>query len=472
VQSFRLYPATSLSCQSKADERLNKTEDSHVRYVVVSANSVPKIPFTQEQNSQLIVLMEQIRGNAAQPASYLDPVARSDQEYAMETWLDENAVPDPWEIAPILVTLGYNPDGLATFSTVFSADQLPLIIHSLGATYDAYHLLNEISQGAGRISEIVKALKSYAYLDQAPVQDVDIHQGLDNTLLILRHKLAKINVVRAYNPQLPHIQAYGSELNQVWTNIIDNAADALEKTSSPQITLRTSFQGDWIQIEIEDNGPGIPESIQSRIFDPFFTTKPPGKGTGLGLEITYNIIVNKHRGDIKVFSQPGKTVFRVELPVSVDSQASLPKPVEAAPDSDQAWLKKVLENIHTIAVVGISSNPDRPGNSVPAYLQAQGYRIIPVNPNLESILGEKAYPDLLSIPEKVDAVQIFRRIEDVPPIVEQAIQIGAKVVWMQEGIVHNQAAELAKNAGLTVVMDHCMRAVHRRVFRSKLGNEA
>jgi predicted CoA-binding protein len=124
-----------------------------------------------------------------------------------------------------------------------------------------------------------------------------------------------------------------------------------------------------------------------------------------------------------------------------------------------------LQDYHTIAVVGISSKPDKPAYSVPAYLQSKGYKIIPVNPNLDEVLGEKAYPDLLSVPEKVDIVEIFRRIEDVPPVVEQAIQIGAKVVWMQEGIVHEQACEQARHAGLIVVMDTCMRATHRRLLR-------
>ena len=184
----------------------------------------------------------------------------------------------------------------------------------VAATYAMHLLIAEIGQGAGRISDIVKALKSYAYLDQAPVQDVDLHEGIDNTLLILRSKLKGIDVRREYASDLPKIEAHGSELNQVWTNLIDNAADALDGRGT--ITLRTRTEGEWAVVDVEDDGPGIPPEIQSRVFDAFFTTKPPGKGTGMGLDITYNIVVYKHRGDIRLESEPGMTRFSVWLPLN------------------------------------------------------------------------------------------------------------------------------------------------------------
>ena len=188
----------------------------------------------------------------------------------------------------------------------------------LNATYVIYNLLTEIGQGAGRIAGIVKALKSYTYLDQAPVQAVDVNEGLDDTLLILRSKLKTgISVRREYSQDLPRIQAYGSELNQVWTNLIDNAVDAMG--GQGEITLRTRKEGESVVVEVEDDGPGIPEDIQARIFDAFFTTKPPGKGTGLGLDISYRIVVDKHRGDMKVISQPGRTIFQVRLPLDLDA---------------------------------------------------------------------------------------------------------------------------------------------------------
>ena len=195
----------------------------------------------------------------------------------------------------------------------FQTDASIAIIPWLVATYDIFNLLTEINQGADRISEIVKALKSYTYLDQAPIQAVDVNEGLDNTLIIMRSKLKDgVSVRREYDPNLPKIQGYGSELNQVWTNIIDNAVDAMG--GKGEITIRTRDGGNCIYVEIEDNGPGIPEEIQARIFDPFFTTKPVGKGSGLGLDISYSIIVNRHRGELRVFSQPGKTCFQARIP--------------------------------------------------------------------------------------------------------------------------------------------------------------
>ena len=426
-------------------------------------SALTHLVLTSQAQAALDTLIEQTRQVAGQPPVYLSPLERSDQEYEIEGWLEDHAIENAWEIAPTLVTLGFDLSRIAEFGSKFESEQLPTIVGWLGALYATYNLVNDIGQGASRISEIVKALKSYAYLDQAPVQEVDIHQGLDNTLLILRHKLTRLKVVREYDPELPYIQAYGSELNQVWTNFIDNAADALENSPSGQIILRTQTKNNCVWIDVEDNGPGIPTEIQSRIFDPFFTTKPPGKGTGLGLEISYNIIVNKHRGEIKVFSQPGKTLFRVILPVNFESADLAPVSTELQTDNDDARLLRILALPKTVAVVGFSSKMDRPAYSVPEYLSRKGYRIIPVNPMLTEGLGEKAYPDLLSIPEKVDIVEIFRRSEDVPAIVEQAIKIGAKVIWMQEGIVNEQAVEMARHAGLEVVTDLCMRATHRRL---------
>jgi len=261
-------------------------------------------------------LAERARLHAPKPAM-LDAVARSDRQYELETWLEEQGVEEAWELAPTLVDLDYDESSLAELLARFDHEQLGLVIRWLYATYTVYNLLSEIMQAAGRISEIVKALKSYAYLDQAPIQNVDIHEGMDSTLLILRNKLkAGIRVVREYSPGLPKIHGYGSELNQVWTNLIDNAIDALD--GQGQITLRTRQEGDWVVVEVEDNGPGISPDILPRIFDPFFTTKPPGKGTGLGLDISFNIVVNKHRGDIRVTSHPGQTNFQVWLPLNFE----------------------------------------------------------------------------------------------------------------------------------------------------------
>jgi signal transduction histidine kinase len=207
---------------------------------------------------------------------------------------------------------------LDRISQLFGMESLPRILDVLCSWFTINKLIRSVGLGAGRISEIVKALKSYAYLDQAPVQNVDVHQGLEDTILILGNKLKSgITIKREYAPNLPIIQAYGSELNQVWTNLIDNAIDAMGEQGV--ITLRTRAQDKWVVVAVEDNGEGIPEEIQSRVFDPFFTTKPPGVGTGLGLDISYNIVVQKHKGNINLSSQPGKTVFEVWLPVNFEN---------------------------------------------------------------------------------------------------------------------------------------------------------
>ena len=205
------------------------------------------------------------------------------------------------------------------------------------------------------------------------------------------------------------------------------------------------------------------EEIRDEIFSPFFTTKPVGKGTGLGLNISYKII-EKHSGEVKVFSKPGKTRFQVSLPVDFNKIDSGNSAQVNSYSSDDVKLRRILETTKSVAVVGISDKEDQANHSVPRYLQTQGYKIFPVNPRLEEVLGEKSYPDLISIPEEVDVVEIFRRSEAVPEIVDQAIQIGAKVVWMQEGIVNEAAADAALEAGLEVVMDTCMRATHKRIW--------
>jgi hypothetical protein len=186
----------------------------------------------------------------------------------------------------------------------------------------------------------------------------------------------------------------------------------------------------------------------------------------MGLDISYKIVAQKHRGHMSLVSRPGFTCFQVSLPVDFASVDNAAQPIVTVDKGDDAQMGRILERTRTVAVVGLSSRPERPAHSVPAYLQRQGYRIIPVNPTLEQALGEVAYPDLLAVPEPVDVVQIFRRSEDVPPVVEQAIQIGAKAVWMQEGIINEEAADRARRAGLAVVMDVCMRVAHQRLFGS------
>jgi len=416
--------------------------------------------FSKEQWAKATDLREYAHLRAAQPVD-LDSLGRSDREAEIEVWLDDRNVENSWEHAPILVSLGYQTANLAELEITFPGPQLVVALQWLCTLFNIFSLLEEINQGTSRISEIVKSLKSYVYLDQAPVQLVDIHEGLDNTLVMLRSKLKTgIILERHYAKDLPMITAYGSELNQVWTNIIDNSVDAME--GNGRITISTRKKEDWIFVEIEDSGPGIPEDIQHKLFSPFFTTKPMGKGTGLGLNISFNII-QKHKGEIKVFSRPGRTCFSVRLPINFEQGVNGSKPLPAIEKATDEHLLEILKSTRTIAVVGISDRENTPANSVPTYLKEQGYTIIPINPKYEKVLGEISYPDLHSLEISPDVVLVFRRSDFVPEIVEQAIDKGVKIVWLQEGIVNPAAAEIAKDAGLDMVMDTCMRKTHQRL---------
>mgnify|MGYP005845931189 CR=1 FL=1 len=420
-----------------------------------------RMDISPEVWTRLISEIEEIRKRAVNLPD-IDPLERSDRQNDIEQWLQQQEFNNSWELAPALVDSGFDRAKLEQLLANVPKEQLSVAISWLVASFMVYSLLAEIHEGTKRISEIVKSLKVYVYLDQAPIQEVDIHEGLENTLLILRNKLKQgITVNREYSSTLPRIQAYGSELNQVWTNLIDNAIDAME--GKGELVIRTAHQGEWVLIEFEDTGPGIPEEIIDKIFSPFFTTKPVGKGTGLGLNISYSII-QKHGGEIKVFSRPGRTRFQVFLPVDfqrITSESGFAGGWYHLSDEN---LLEILKGVKSISVVGISDKKDQPNHAVPAYLQSAGYRIIPVNPYLTEVLGEKAYPDLDKIPKPIDLVLVFRRNEVVPEIVDRAIRVGAKVIWMQEGVYHDQAAAKAREAGLEVVMDTCMRATHKRLI--------
>ena len=252
-------------------------------------------------------------GRASAPT--LDPMTQSDLEAALQSWLEGMQIADAWELAPALVAAGWNADEMSRLQDTFKPDNLQIVVRWLASGCMAYALLDEIAMGTERMSEIVRSVKAYSYLDQGPIQQVDVHQGLENTLVILRHKMKDgVTVKREYAADLPLIEAHGSELNQVWTNILDNAVDAMQGRG--EITLRTRSEGDKVIVEIQDNGPGIPAEIQKRVYEPFFTTKPPGQGTGLGLHIAYTV-VNNHAGKLDLTSKPGKTCFQVTLPIQL-----------------------------------------------------------------------------------------------------------------------------------------------------------
>jgi len=272
-----------------------------------------KLKLERQQVDQVMALEQIAKDRARNPAD-LSALARSDLEATLEKWLEEREIDTTGELVPALVSLGYDQRDLEALASVFSAPQFAVVIDWLSFKYAIYSLVGEIGLGTGRIVELVKALKAYTYMDQAPVQSVDLREGLNNTLIILHNKLKTgVTVIREYAEDLPVIQAYASELNQVWTNIIDNAIDAMQGEGT--LIVRTRREDPWVVVEIEDDGRGIPDEIQTKIFDPFFTTKGQGEGTGLGLNISRNLVVQKHQGQISVKSRPGETCFAVRLPV-------------------------------------------------------------------------------------------------------------------------------------------------------------
>ncbi len=233
----------------------------------------------------------------------------------LEARLEARGVSEAWRLAPDLADLGFDAARLTPLLDAFEGRELGVALEWLRTLAMARSLLREIGQGAEHIAEIVGALRTHAYLDRGEIQRVDVNTALEDTLRLMQDQLAGVVIRREYDPALPQLEAYSSELNRVWLNLLDNAADALQGRGT--LTIRTRRTGQGIMVEVEDDGPGIPQDIQPRLFEPFFTTKPPGKGAGLGLHASYYIVVLKHGGDIQVESEPGRTTARVSLPLSV-----------------------------------------------------------------------------------------------------------------------------------------------------------
>ncbi|HVU13402.1 MAG TPA: ATP-binding protein [Phototrophicaceae bacterium] len=271
----------------------------------------------EAQFDQLLQIRAQAVAKLRAPDD-LDPLTQSDREDEIGNWLDDQGVEESWTMAPTLVAAGIDSAQLIDLLDEVGSDAISTAMMWLNASLGAASLLREVEQGTKRISELVKAIKKYSYMDQAPLQVVDVHEGLNDTLTIMGHKLRDkhITVVKDFKRDTPLITAYGSELNQVWTNIIDNAIDAMSDAHGKgTLTLRTWADNEDVWVEIADDGPGIPPEIQSRIFEPFFTTKGVGKGTGLGLDIAHRVVVMRHHGEVKLISQPGATRFQIRLPI-------------------------------------------------------------------------------------------------------------------------------------------------------------
>lgn len=237
----------------------------------------------------------------------------SDLEAALEDWLEDHGIEDGWQLAPTLVEAGVAEPDLAR---LLPGQDLATAVRFLVRAVAVRQSAAQVAEASGRVSNIVQVMRSHSYLDRAPVQEVDVVRGLEDTLVLLGEATRGIRLVRDYDANLPLITALGGELNQVWTNLVHNACDAVADVEDPVVTLRAHRAGDSVVVEVEDNGPGIPDELSERVFDAFFTTKPPGQGTGLGLQVSYRIVVVEHGGDLALDSVPGRTTFRVTLPVS------------------------------------------------------------------------------------------------------------------------------------------------------------
>jgi signal transduction histidine kinase len=251
---------------------------------------------------------------AQSPGEPLDPLAESDREEALVDALDARGVADADRIASAVSEARLGPEWADRTAAAVGDDDLGAGLRFVAACAGASVVLAELEEATTRIADLVGAVRDYSYLDQGPRQSVDIHEGLESTLALLAHKLRdrRIEVVRVFDPALPRVEASGSELNQVWTNLIDNALDALG--DGGRLTLRTGTRGQRVCVEVADDGPGIPDDLQTRVFDAFFTTKPVGHGAGLGLDIAQRIVVRNH-GEVRLESRPGDTRFQVLLPV-------------------------------------------------------------------------------------------------------------------------------------------------------------
>lgn len=281
--------------------------EMEIHSLQVSVRQLVQKDISPEQYAELDALRSEIA-----PAD-LDPLARADREQALATWLNHNHVARAWIIAPQLAAAGVDLEWCARAAAVLEGSALEPGLEWAASTFSVATLLAEMREATRRISELVAAVRSYTQMDRASMQHIDVTDGLDSTLVMLGHRLRGVTIVREYGTDVPMIDAYAGELNQVWTNLIDNAVDAMG--GSGTLHVATRVEDGEVVIEIRDTGSGMSPEVAARAFEAFYTTKDVGQGTGLGLDIARRIIAERHGGTISIDSRPVETTLRVELPV-------------------------------------------------------------------------------------------------------------------------------------------------------------
>jgi signal transduction histidine kinase len=294
------------SAATRAVDALQTTSET----LMESLGGLARQPITADQ----FVSLDALRHDATTRSSEVDPIEAADLEEELTEWLSDHAVERAWLLAPTLASRGLTPDWCEQVRHVLGDGPVGPGFEWIASALALTDLLGEVKEATGRVSELVAAVRSYSQLDRAAVQLTDVTEGLESTLVMLGHKLeGHVRVVRDYDPELPRIEVMAGELNQVWTNLIDNAVDAMGEGGTLSVRTRRDPDG-WVVVEIGDSGPGMSDETRQHAFEPFFTTKPVGKGTGLGLDISRRIIVDRHGGDISIDSRPGDTVLRVRIP--------------------------------------------------------------------------------------------------------------------------------------------------------------
>ncbi|MCP3059357.1 ATP-binding protein [Myxococcus sp. K38C18041901] len=296
------------SAGRRATEQLTQAMDSQEDLSV----ALDQWRLTQAQRQQLLRTCRQSQGRGA--TRDMDPLARGDAEDALATWMDAKGVVNAWDLSPTLLDAGIGEAQLEPLTQALPAEAIPDALAWLEALVRTRALLAEVRQSTTRLAELAGAVKSYTHAGKEQPEPVDVHEGLENTLLLLNYKLKHgVEVKREYDRSLPRVQALPGMLNHVWTNLVDNAIDAMG--GKGHLTVRTAKDQGSLLVEVVDDGPGVPPELLERIWEPFFTTKPMGQGTGLGLDIIRRVVVDRHHGDVRVESKPGRTAFQIRLPL-------------------------------------------------------------------------------------------------------------------------------------------------------------